>query len=170
AALRLTQAQERAVGLDYMAGFFRAYVGNARAPTTPTFLPMLRGDVPPPASALTDQVYVVYQSPNTAAARRTVNSERVATDTTTNDLGGAVVTSTQSGDPNGPGITNFTITNNPLPGQSFARIPDDVPSARSSMPGLNMLRLQWTNTLDAFYENDLPAASQDVSGYYALSF
>lgn len=172
ADLRLTQAQERAVGLDYMAAFFRTYVGNATVPVTPAFLPMLRGDVPPPASALTDQVYVGYEAPDAPAFRRDVNRERTAANLTTNNLGGAVLTSPLASGTDS-GITTFNIVGAaqlPLPGQSSARQPHETPSARSNAPGLNLLRLQWTNTLNAFYENDLPAGTRDVSGYYALSF
>jgi hypothetical protein len=174
ADLRLTQAQERAVGLDYMAGFLRTFVGNATVPVATGFLPMLRGDVPPPASALTSQVFIGYEGPNTPAFRRDVNTERLTTNTATNTLGGAVLTSPLATG-TGSGITVFDIRGSnpslpPLPGQSLARQPHQVPSARSSAPGLNLLRLQWTNTFDAFYENDLPAGSRDVSGYYDLTF
>jgi hypothetical protein len=172
ADLRLTQTQERAVGLDYMAGFFRTYVGNAQAPVATGFLPMLRGDVPPPASAQTSQIFIGYEAPNLPAYRRDVNTERVVADTITNTLGGAVHTSVLATG-TGSGITTFDIvgaTQLPLPGQSSARQPHETPSARSSAPGLNLLRLQWTNTLNAFYSNDVPAGSRDVSAYYALAF
>ena len=45
-----------------------------------------------------------------------------------------------------------------------------VPSARSNAPGLNLLRLQWANTFNAFYENDLPAGSRDEVNYSDLVF
>jgi hypothetical protein len=162
ADLRLTQAQERGVGLDYMAAFFRAYLGNEAQ-----FLPLLRGDVLPPASALTDQVFVSYEGPDTSTFRRDVNRVQSAANLTTNTLGGAVTTGgltvyeTRGGNNNGETV---------LPGESFARQPHNTPSARSNKPGLRQLALQWTNTFDAFYQNDLPAGFRDVSGYYALDF
>jgi hypothetical protein len=177
ADVRLTAAQQRAVGLVYMAAFFRTYIGNTTIPVTTAFVPLLRGDVPPPASAQTSQVFIGYQAPDSAAFRRDVNRLNVAADLTTNTLGGAVRTSTLASG-TGSGITAYSILNNrpgvpdyPLPGQSGSRQPHEFPGfVFSNATNLNLLRLQWTNTLDAFYENDLPTGSRDVSGYYALSF
>jgi hypothetical protein len=111
AATALTPAQERAVGLVYMAAFFRTYIGDATTPVTTAFVPLLRGDVPPPASAQTSQVFIGYQAPDSAAFRRDVNRLNVAADLTTNTLGGAVRTSALATG-TGSGITAYSILNN----------------------------------------------------------
>src|SRR5215216_1443481 len=65
---RLTAAQQRGVGLAYIAAAMRAYVGGETQ-----FLPYLTGEVAPPPSAQTSELHVSYHAPDTAATRRDVN-------------------------------------------------------------------------------------------------
>jgi hypothetical protein len=162
ADLRLTQAQERAVGNVYMSAFFRAFLGHEAQ-----FLPMLRGDVPPPPSAQTDQVFVDYLGPDSPTFRRDVNRIASAANLTVNTLGGAVTTGGLSVYETRGGNTRFESV---MPGESLSRQPHNTPSAISTKAGLRQLALEWRNTLNAFYQNDLPAGSRDVSGFYALQF
>jgi hypothetical protein len=167
--IRLTQDQERATGEVIMGAFFRAYVPNyLGAAAAKAFLPFLKGDMPPPPSAQTTGIFSSYQAPGTSQFRRDVNRLLTLGNMTTNTLGGAVVTG---------GLTNYIIYGGDAPEQAFiqpgepsGRFPHTVPSARSNKRGLSQLDLSWTNTLNAFYENDLPAGSRDESGYYALEF
>jgi methionine-rich copper-binding protein CopC len=165
---RLTEAQQQAVGNAYMAAFFRTYVGNAAVPGTTAFAPLLNGDeAPPPSSQVTaDQVFLGYQSG--AGSREDVNRLSSTGNLTVNTLGGAV----QTGGLNtyqvygGVGETRYV-----LPGEPSAHFPHTIPSAvASSVPGLSQLRLGYQNTTSAFYENDIPAADADVSGFYDFQF
>lgn len=159
---RLTPEQQRGTGLAYIAGFFRTYLGGASA-----FLPIFKGDAPPPPSAMTDQIFVSYHAP--ATSRRDVNRLLAGVNLTTNTLGGAV---TQTG------LTPYDLCGGedpqpvhclPTPPQRTARQPHTTPSARSTKRGLSQLRFGW-NLASATYQNDLPAGSRDVSGFAALQF
>ena len=160
---RLTSAQQRGVGLAYIAGFFRTYVGGESQ-----FLPMLTGEAPPPPSASTDDIFVSYQAPDDPNLRRDINRLLTSTNLTTNTLGGAT---TQSG------MTPHDLCGGESPQpqhclsstQSTARQPHTTPSARSTKRGLSQLRSGWS-TLTAQYQNDLPAGSRNVSGFEALQF
>jgi hypothetical protein len=54
---RLTPAEQREVGLAYLAAFFRYYIGNETA-----FAPLLRGDMAAPIDR-SDEVFVAYHPP-----------------------------------------------------------------------------------------------------------
>ncbi|HEX8130128.1 MAG TPA: hypothetical protein VF527_13580 [Pyrinomonadaceae bacterium] len=160
---RLTSAQQRGTGLAYLSAFMRAYVGGETQ-----FLPILTGDAPPPASALTTNLHVSYHAPDTAAKRRDVNRLLTATNLTTNTLGGAT---TQSG------LTPHDLCGGDSPQpqhclpstQSTARQPHTVASARSTKRGLSQLRTGW-GAFGSTYTNDLPLGARDVSGFQALQF
>ncbi len=168
---RLTAAQERGVGNAYMSAFFRTYLGNESQ-----FLPILKGEAPPPPSALTDQVTVAFQAPSDSRLRRDVNrltvGNRVGNTLTgnlvTNTLGGAVTTS---------GLSTYTLAGNVTQGQPaqalpthiVQRQPHTVPSARSNAPGLSQLIVSWDDP-SAFYQNDVPVGSRDLRGYEDLTF
>jgi hypothetical protein len=169
---RIPAAQERGTGLAIMAAFFRTYVGNATVPASTAFVPFLKGDVPPPPSAQVgdDKIRVSYQAPDSSAFRRDVNRliSPTGADLITNTLGGAVVQSQLS-------PYDLCGGNSPqpaqcLPTQATSRQPHTTPSAQSSLRGLSQLRLGWSNTTTAFWENQLPAGARDVSGFYALQF
>lgn len=160
---RLTATEQRAVGHAYHLAFFRTYLGGETA-----FQSLLAGDVPPPPSALTDQIRVTYHAPDNPLLRHDVNRLLDATSLVSNTLGGAV---TQSG------LTPYFMCGGPLPqprhclsGQSTSRQPHTTVSARaSSLTGLPQLNMGW-NSAAATYSNDLPPGTRDVSGFFALSF
>ncbi|HEV2799523.1 MAG TPA: hypothetical protein VGW12_03450 [Pyrinomonadaceae bacterium] len=161
---RLTAAQQRGTGLAYLSAFMRAYVGGETQ-----FLPLLTGEAPPPASALTTNLYVSYHAPDAAAKRLDVNRLLTSTNLTTNTLGGAT---TQSG------LTPHDLCggNSPQPQhclpstQSTSRQPHTVPSARATtLRGLSQLRTGW-GAFGSTYTNDLPLGARNVSGYQALTF
>jgi hypothetical protein len=157
---RLTEAQQRGTGLAYMSAFFRAYVGGETQ-----FLPILTGDAPPPASALTTDLFVSYHAPSNA--RLDVNRLLADTNLSLNFLGGAV---TQLG------LTPYDLCGGEapqpatcLPGQPNARQPHTTPSARSPKRGLSQLRTGWNN-FTGNYTNNVPAPFGNVSGFQAIQF
>ena len=159
---RLTEAQQRGTGLAYMTAFFRAYVGGETQ-----FIPILTGDVPPPASAQTTNLFVSYHAPDNPALRLDVNRLLNNTNLTTNTSGG-VATQTA--------LTPYELCGGDapqaqrcLPDQPNARQPHTTPSARSPLRGLSQLITGW-NDLTGNYKNTLPPPLGDVSGFQALQF
>jgi hypothetical protein len=159
---RLTEAQQRGTGLAYMSAFFRSYVGGESQ-----FLPLLTGDAPPPPSATTNDLFVSYHAPDDPDLRLDVNRLLTNTNLSVNTLGGAA---TQFG------LTPYDLCGGPapqpatcLPGESNSRQPHTTPSARSPLRGLSQLRGGWSD-LSAFYKNDLPGGTRNVSGFQAVQF
>jgi hypothetical protein len=159
---RLTEAQQRGTGLAYMSAFFRAYVGGESQ-----FIPILTGDAPPPPSAQTNNLFVSYHAPDNPALRLDVNRLLSDTNLTVNTLG-ATVTQT--------GLTPYELCGGEapqaqrcLPDQPNARQPHTTPSARSPKRGLSQLKTGW-NDLTGNYNNQLPAALGNVSGFQAIQF
>ncbi|HEX8557431.1 MAG TPA: hypothetical protein VF668_04990 [Pyrinomonadaceae bacterium] len=161
---RLTAAQQRGVGLAYIAATMRAYVGGETQ-----FLPYLTGEAAPPPSALTNDLHVSYHAPDTAATRRDVNRLLTSTNLTTNTLGGST---TQAG------LTPHDLCGGASPQpqhclastQSTARQPHTTVSARAStLRGLSQLRTGWAATT-ANYRNDLPLGARDVGAFRWLTF
>ena len=157
---RLTEAQQRGVGLAYMAAFFRAYVGGETQ-----FLPLLTGDAPPPATAQTSNLFVSYHAP----ANRRLDVNRLLNDTnlTTNNLGGAT---TQTA------LSPYELCGGeaPQPQRCIAEAnnaqqPHTTPSAGSTARGLSQLKTGWNN-LTGNYRNNIPAALGNVSGFQAVQF
>lgn len=159
---RLTEAQQRGTGLAYMSAFFRAYVGGESQ-----FIPILTGDAPPPPSAQTNNLFVSYHAPDDPALRLDVNRLLSDTNLTINTLG-ATVTQT--------GLTPYELCGGEapqpqrcLPDEPNARQPHTTPSARSPKRGLSQLKTGWNN-LTGNYNNQLPAALGNVSGFQAIQF
>ncbi|MGH9936723.1 MAG: alpha/beta hydrolase family protein [Blastocatellia bacterium] len=159
---RLSPAQQRAVGLVYMAGFLRAYVGDETQ-----FFPLLTGAAPPPASALTTNLHVSYHAPDAPSLRRDVNRLTESLNLTTNTLGGGV---------SQRGSVLYFMCGGAAP-QSLhclrfgntARQPHTTPSVFSAQRGLNQLWLSWVDNT-AVYTNELPEAARNVRGFEALQF
>lgn len=160
---RLTEAQQRGTGLAYMSAFFRTYVGGEGQ-----FTPILTGDAPPPASALTTNLFVSYHAPDVSSLRRDVNRLLNDTNLTLNNLGGAV---TQIG------LTPYELCGGEdpqprfcLPDQPQARQPHTSQSARAAARrGLSQLKTGWNN-FSGNYRNDIPAGLGNVSGFQAIQF
>ena len=159
---RLTEAQQRGTGLAYMSAFFRAYVGGESQ-----FIPILTGDAPPPASALTNDLFVSYHAPDLPNLRLDVNRLLDNANLSVNFLGGAVTPTA---------LTPYDLCGGEapqpqrcLPDQPNVRQPHTTPSARSPKRGLSQLRTGW-NDLTGNYRNNIPAALGNVSGFQALQF
>jgi len=156
---RLTPDQQRGTGLAYIAGFFRNNLGGE------DFNSQFNGDTPPPPSATTDQIFLMFQAP--AAARLDVNRLLSAGDLTTNTLGGAVAQA---------GITPYELCGGEapepakcLPAERNSRQPHTTPSARSPKRGLSQLQAGWSS-VSAFIDNGLPKGTRDVSAFRTLQF
>ncbi len=156
---RLTAEQQRQVGLDYMAGFFRLYIGGET-----DLLPYFDGQEIQPQSVDFADVHNAYQAP--ADQRLTVNNFLDSSDLTTNTLGGAVKKRA---------LTPFDVCGGNPPEPEFCisvgqgQQPHDTRSVYSSKNGLSQLRFGWAKP-KANTTNVLPSADRDVSGYSVLSF
>ena len=158
---RLDAATQRGTGLAYLTGFFRRYIGGETQ-----FDPMLKGDVPAPPSAITNDLFSSYHAPDTATQRRDVNRLLTATNLTTNTLGGTV---TQTG------ITPYDLCGGASPqpadclAASSSHEPHTTPSPFSTKRGLSQLRGGWS-AATATYTNNLPAGTRDVSAFQVFQF
>jgi hypothetical protein len=158
---RLTAAQQRGTGLAFLTAFFRRYLGGET-----NFDPLLKGDVPAPPSATTNDLFSSYHPPDSATARRDVNRLLTSASLTVNQLGGSAAQS---------GITPYDLCGgeSPQPLHCLSALsfhqPHTTPSARSAARGLSQLRGGW-NATSATYTNMLPAGTRDVSGFQVLQF
>jgi hypothetical protein len=151
---RLSPAQQRAVGLSFIAAFFRQYLGGEN------FASQFATD--------TTAVHTMYQPPDLLTTRRDVNRLLTATDLSTNTLGGAVLES---------GVTPYELCGGEAPqpqfcapGEPNSHQPHTTPSARArTKRGLSQLQAGWTSAA-AFIENDLPKGTRDVSTFSLLQF
>ena len=159
---RLSAAQQRGTGLAYMAAFFRRHIGGETQ-----WDAILKGDAPPPPSAMSNNIFPSYHAPDSATQRRDVNRWLVASHLSTNHLGGAV---TQSGfTPNDLCGGEVPQDQHCNPTQSTSRQPHTTPSARSPARGLSQLRGGWS-AATAHVTNALPAGSRDVSAFQVFQF
>jgi hypothetical protein len=163
---KLTPPQERGVFMAYGTAFYRLYLGGEVG-----FLPLLKGDAPPPPSAMTNEILMTYQAKDAPGSRLDVNRLLSSDDLSTNTLGGAVAQS---------GLNPYDLCGGLVPQpqhciptgflqNSLNRMPHTTPSARSSMRGLSQLRFGWDDTSATLF-NELPAGAGDVSAYNVLQF
>jgi hypothetical protein len=160
---KLPPEQVRGTLKAYATGFFRIYLGDETA-----FLPILRGDAPPPPSATTTEIFSTYHAKE--VARLDVNRNVSGGDggLATNTLGGAV---TQNGlDPYDKcgGEAPEPQHCLPTPPHPTKRQPHTTPSARSPRRGLSQVRLGW-NDPTASLTNEIPGG-RDVSSYAVIQF
>ncbi len=161
---RLTQAQVHGTLRAYLTGFIRTYVGGEEE-----FLPMLKGDSPPPPSAMTSEIHVSYHPRGAVGSRLTVTSLLTEDRLSTNDLGEPVT-------PNGLDPYDLCGGEDPQPrycleGQPTRRQPHTTPSPlMMERRGLSQLRFGW-NDATAEWTNQIPDDStSDVRGYAVVQF
>jgi hypothetical protein len=171
---RLTYTQQEAVGAAYMTAFFRTYIGHESG-----FLPFMKGDTTPPASALTSELFETYLPPDNPTMRLDLNRFTSASDTTTDTAGGSV-TATKlvtfqivGGAP--PNPTGGAYIGPPtsaifaLPGQPSARQPDNTPSLyHSELGGMSMAEVAWAGPGASL--TDALKTPANVSGLAAIQF
>jgi hypothetical protein len=158
---KLPPEQVRGTLKAYATGFFRLYLGGEA-----DFLPLLKGDVPPPPSATTDEIYSTYHARE--AARLDVNRNLSGEGLVTNTLGGAVTPIGLNPYDKCGGQAPEPQHCLPTPPHPTKRQPHTTPSARSSRRGLSQVRFGW-DALGASLANEIPGG-RDVSGYTALQF
>lgn len=158
-ATRLDTTKQKAALNAYLPGFFRLYLGNETQ-----FAPIFEvKDIVPPASSKldTNKVFVSYHPGK--SDRLDINRTDNTTSLTTNTLTGSVTTGglVSSGMCGG----GFSMTDCSL---SFS--PTQEPhSGDASTLGLGQTNMAWNSATD-FYQNDIPTAKQDISGYQDLQF
>ena len=178
---RLVSAQQQGTGLAYMGSFFRTYVASGAGVGGETqFLPFMKGDAPPPPSALTSELMQTYHAPDAPAARRDISRFLSADELTVNVLGGAVTAVgltpyvLAGGAPyaaaGAPYVGPPTLAQFALPGQPSARQPGNTPSLYApQIGGLSQLELGWSKP-GASLESAIPPAGRDFSGFSTLTF
>jgi hypothetical protein len=155
---RLTDAEQRGTGIAYFTAFYRTYLGGESQ-----FLPILVSEAPP-ASALTEGVYVAYHPPDDPAVRRDVNRLLEEGNLSINTVGGATSAS---------GLTPYDLCGGSeqprcLPEALFeAKEPHSA--LDSILPGMSQLRLGWDDAT-ARWVNELPPGGRDASRHGFVQF
>ncbi|KAB2348442.1 hypothetical protein [Actinomadura rudentiformis] len=149
---RLTAAQQRDVGIAYVAGFFRRYLGGEKV-----LAPMWRGQTP--RSVAPAKVLVSSLAPQ----RRDVNRLLNASHLRRNALGGQV---TQTG-------ISVKLCGGPrqLPCLHRTGVRANEPhqgSPDAGGPGLSILKVSWSGK--GSYTNAIPAGNGDVRRFQAVVF
>lgn len=159
---KLTPEQERGVLKAYATGFFRLYVGGETA-----FLPLFKGDVPPPPSAMTTEIFSTYHA--SVALRLDVNRNLSGGDggLSTNTLGGAVFQAGLSPYDKCGGEDPEPTRCLPPPNPD-KRQPHTTPSRVFPRPGLSQVRFGW-DAAKATLTNEIPGGG-DVSRYSVVQF
>ncbi len=157
---RFDTAMQKAALTPYMAAFYRVYMGHENQ-----FAPILNvDDVVPPASSTLDssQVYVSYHP--SKYNRLDVNRTNFLTNYTTNTLTDTVtehslVSSEICG--GGLGVPDCGVTTH------GAQKPHN--GSLSPISGLVQMGMRWNDTTQ-WYQNDLPAADEDLTQYQDIQF
>jgi hypothetical protein len=164
---RLTSEQQRGTLVAMGGAFFRRYLKNEQI-----FRPFLHGDVPPPPSAKTEEIFIGYHPKDEPEVRLDVNTMTMVENTLINSLGGAVTNEDfqrfEFCDPEsgvGPDGCLTESSRSPETGQA--------PHAKYNFP-VSQLRLAWSNRerppAEATFSNDIPDGLRDVSGYQVFQF
>ena len=177
---RLTSIEQQGTLIATASAFFRSYLKSETA-----FLPFLRGDALPPASAKTDEIYVAYTPKDDPAHRLDVNPYTSAADAAVNPLNGSA---------SGHNLAVYEFCDDNAPMAPAGCLADPGGSLRDGRAphtsngfDVTQLRIAWegdsyTSRLTAPYslaafiagspyvENELPAGYRDVSSYRALQF
>ena len=150
---RFDTVKQRAAYNAYAAAFYRLYLGHENQ-----FAPILEvNDIVPPVSSTLDSsnVFVSYHPGTTD--RKDINRVDLLSELSTNTLSGAVVES---------GLTTADICNGTtMPLCAIGTNPAQEPH----QSGLGEMRMTWDASSD-YYENSIPAASQNLSSFKNLVF
>lgn len=160
---RLTETQQRRVGVTYITSFFRRYVGASAERGT-----VWTGETTPAAIAPA-KTAVTYLAPDTPADRMDIDRFVSPVDLLTNQLGGDVTPSHMSV----YGWCENVYDAACVPGNySYLDIHLSWSWFGPVGPGLQEGVLGWSSTADgqASLRFDLPPGDRDVSGYDYLTF
>ncbi len=158
---RLSDAEQRAVGRAYVAGFFRAYVGREAA-----LLPMFDGSNARPASAGRAVVSVTAQQPGSRRLDVAAFEEGVAPGTTSGAMTARVCAGVLTGWP-----PEEPFPNPDLPPCSTGLLDLQAPHwatswAAQTAPTGRVAHLRWSGRGAL----SVPVPARDVRGYEALTF
>jgi len=158
---RFDTTVQKAALTAYMAAFYRVYIGHETQ-----FAPILDvDDIVPPASSTLDssQVFVSYQP--SPLNRLDVNR----TTTLANDSSNTLVDT----------VTEHTLVSSEICGGMLGGIPDCGVTTHSaqkphndadgSVGGLVQMGMRWSDSLQ-WYQNELPAADENLSEYKDMQF
>ncbi len=164
---KLSETQQRAVGLAYMTAFFVTYVGgNSR------FQALMRGEAGVPASAGNARVYTSYHPEDDTRVRRDVNRLLTASHLSRNHLGAGV---------GGRGLSPYGLAggeppqprhvlNWPKPDEATPVEPHTTVSVLSpNQRGLSQLVTGWSSS-QATWQNDLTTAVSNISRHGYVQF
>lgn len=154
---RLDTSKQKAAFNAYGAAFFRRYVGGDTV-----FAPILElDDIIPPASSLLDttQVFVSYHAPKTK--RKDINRVDTSANLLVNTMGS--------------NVTQLGLTSLSVCGGGFSMPLCNISTSANKEPhrgsttqiGLGQTAIRWNDTAD-YYQNELPSAFQNVTGYKSL--
>lgn len=161
-SIRLTGGDQRGTALALVGAFFRVYLRGAT-----NFLPFLKGDAPPPASARGAEIHVGYHPADGPGSRLDLNRFTESTNVTTSTIGGDVAAS---------GLDRYTWCDpaDPAEDNLCLHVLDDgfwydarAPHAYES--SMTQLRLAWTGQ-SGVLAHELPGPLRDVSAFRALQF
>jgi hypothetical protein len=187
---RLKPIEQQGMASAYMTAFFRVYLGGETQ-----FLPILKGDMPPPLSCNlpvlqgkysdVQRIYHCYHAPDLDAFRLDLNRfDNPIGPFDTNTAGGGVqpfglskVAIVGSKNPYDRTDVPLQQTLRHQPHNGHTSYGDESPQSARDKPGLAQLKFRW-NGNDAFLTNYLPPGTRprsgrpwrDVSGFYALQF
>jgi hypothetical protein len=155
---RFDTIKQKAAYLSYAAAFFRTYVGKETQ-----FMPILTAeDIVPPVTSMLDttNVFVSYHPGRTD--RRDINRTDTVYRETVNNIGGAVTTGT---------LMAFGICGGGLSMSSCAvgTTTQEPHRGTTTVKGLGQQGIRWNDTAD-WYQNDIPAARQDLTYVRNLQF
>lgn len=164
---RLNSAAQQGTLLAIGGAFFRTYLRKEKA-----FRPFLRSETAPPASAMTDGIFVAYHPKDELAERLDLNRLTDPSEDTTNTLGGAVTHQD---------LARFDFCEGEVVGEAYGCLTDDTAIATAGnaphafgLDPANQLRLAWNtrgrSDLSPMVINEIPLGYRDVSAYRAVQF
>ena len=161
---RLNSAEQQGTLLAIGGAFFRTYLRNEKA-----FDPFIRSETTPPASAMTDGIFVAYHPKDELEARLDLNRLTDPSEDTINTLGGAVTHQD---------LERFdfceaeVVGDGCLTDDTIIKTDGNAPHA-FGLDRANQLRLAWNirrGDLSPMVINEIPPGYRDVSAYRAVQF
>lgn len=155
---RIDSIHQKNVYNAYAAAFYRYYLGHETA-----FAPILEtDDIQPPASIGLDTTKLFVSNHPGRTLRLDINRSDSTTDLTFNTLHGPVTTS---------GLTGPSVCDGGggMPSCGISGTQAKVPHAGLSGAGLGATKLTWSSMTN-YYQNEIPNAYKDFTGYKALQF
>ncbi len=158
---RLDSTEQQGSLIAAASAFFRVHLRGEKS-----FERFLRGDAPPPPSAMTDQIFVAYHPPDTPTQRLDINRIDAPDSHMTNTLQGAVTASAgldailciPGADDSTPGCLH--------PAPEGISLSSRAPHATNDEHTTSQMRLGWGPSRDpATWENAIPPSSADFSRF-----